>query len=367
MRVCRAAWPPPPGSSFRDPGAAGAGRRSWLRVGAGRARTRPVGPCRWSSGAGRCCTPPAMSSPPGGLRRGWRTCCGTTARTPGWSGRTRRRRCPALIRLMIWSSGVGRLMLSAVSGCQSPELFVVAAHPGGEGLEGGAEGGDLVGEAGEGAAGGGAVAVFVDDGAEGGVAVEGGAAESGAAATAVKVTGCPSWWSWVQARSTRLRVLVLVILRASLIRVSSRAMSRWCRSASAIQPRCWASRARLGRRRVGRRGWAVSWVRCGSWGSARRCWRRRRRLGRVRAGRTRRPSGIFSSGVFFQSAPPVMSASGRLILAVVGVRACCLGQVEGAFVLGADGGVEQSPVAQAHLGGDVARAGPSAPATRPRR
>lgn len=61
----------------------------------------------------------------------------------------------------------------------------------------------------------------------------------------------------------------------------------------------------------------------------------------------------FSSGVSFQSRPPVMSVSGRLIRPVAGVRAYC-GQVEGPFVLGSDGGVEQAPVAQAHLGGHVA-------------
>src|ERR671922_111809 len=71
-------------------------------------------------------------------------------------------------------------MLSVFSGLQAAELFVVASDSGGEGVEGGAEGGDLVGEAGEGAAGSCAVAVFLDDGAEGGVAVKGGAAQAGA-------------------------------------------------------------------------------------------------------------------------------------------------------------------------------------------
>ena len=100
----------------------------------------------------------------------------------------------------------------------------------GDGFDGGAQGGDLVGEPGEGAAGGGAVAVLVDDRAEGGVAVEGGAAEAGAVGDGGEGDGVPSWWSWAQARSTWLRVLVLVIrLAASLIRVSSRAMSWRCR------------------------------------------------------------------------------------------------------------------------------------------
>ena len=41
----------------------------------------------------------------------------------------------------------------------------MVADSGGDGVEGGAEGSDLVGEAGEGAAGSGAVPVVVDDGA----------------------------------------------------------------------------------------------------------------------------------------------------------------------------------------------------------
>ncbi len=48
--------------------------------------------------------------------------------------------------------GVGRLTVSVFSCCESSELFVVAADFVGEGVECGAEGGDLVGEAGEGAA-----------------------------------------------------------------------------------------------------------------------------------------------------------------------------------------------------------------------
>ena len=53
-------------------------------------------------------------------------------------------------------------------GCEASELFFVVAYSGGDGLEGGAQGGDFVGESGEGAAGGGAVAVLVDDRAQAG-------------------------------------------------------------------------------------------------------------------------------------------------------------------------------------------------------
>jgi hypothetical protein len=53
-------------------------------------------------------------------------------------------------------------------------LFFVFAYSVCDGFDGGAQGGDLVGEPGQGAAGGGLVAVLVDDRAQGGVAVEGG-------------------------------------------------------------------------------------------------------------------------------------------------------------------------------------------------
>ena len=66
-------------------------------------------------------------------------------------------------------------------------IAVIPPHAGGEGVKGGSEGGDLVGEAGEVAAGRVAVAVFVDDGADGGVAVEGGAAQAGAGGDVVQV------------------------------------------------------------------------------------------------------------------------------------------------------------------------------------
>ncbi len=55
----------------------------------------------------------------------------------------------------------------------------MAPHARGEGVECGAEGSDLVGEAGEGAAGGGAVTVLLDDAPDHGVPVESGAAEAG--------------------------------------------------------------------------------------------------------------------------------------------------------------------------------------------
>src|SRR3954469_5944996 len=70
-------------------------------------------------------------------------------------------------------------MLSVVVGGEASELFFVFAYSVGNGFDGGAQGGDLVGEPGEGAAGGGVVAVLVDDRPEGGVAVEGGAAQAG--------------------------------------------------------------------------------------------------------------------------------------------------------------------------------------------
>ena len=52
-------------------------------------------------------------------------------------------------------------MLSVVVGGEASELFFVFAYSVGDGFDGGAQGGDLVGEPGEGAAGGGAVAVLV--------------------------------------------------------------------------------------------------------------------------------------------------------------------------------------------------------------
>ena len=59
-------------------------------------------------------------------------------------------------------------------------------------------------------------------------------------------------------------------------------------------------------------------------------------------------SRILAAACPFQSAPPVMSASGSLICRPWGAR-LLFGQVEGPLVLGADGRVEQPPIAQAHL------------------
>ena len=64
---------------------------------------------------------------------------------------------------MILFPAFGRLMLSVVVGGEASELFFVLAYSVGDGFDGGAQGGDLVGEPGEGAAGGGLVAVLVDD------------------------------------------------------------------------------------------------------------------------------------------------------------------------------------------------------------
>src|SRR3954470_435615 len=70
-------------------------------------------------------------------------------------------------------------MLSVVVCGEASELFFVFAYSVGDGFDGGAQGGDLVGEPGQGAAAGGLMAVLVDDRAQGGVAVEGGAAQAG--------------------------------------------------------------------------------------------------------------------------------------------------------------------------------------------
>src|SRR3954469_8969765 len=122
-------------------------------------------------------------------------------------------------------------MLSVVVCGKAPELFFVFAYSVGDGFDGGAQGCDRGGESGQGAAGGGLVAVLVDDRAQGGVAVEGGAAHAGGGgaggaggllAAAVELGagafdtvedvggGHPAW--------------------ASLIRASSWAMRRRCRS-----------------------------------------------------------------------------------------------------------------------------------------
>src|SRR5829696_7052433 len=135
-------------------------------------------------------------------------------------------------------------MLSAFSRCQPAQLFFMAAYPGGEGVERSAKRGDLVGEASESAAGGGAAAVRLDDGAGGGVAVEGGAAQAGSEGDGGEGDGLSV--------VTELRAGAFDAVEgagvghpacAAWMRVSSWAMSRRCRSASVIQPRCSASRA----------------------------------------------------------------------------------------------------------------------------
>src|SRR3954471_12523763 len=101
-------------------------------------------------------------------------------------------------------------MLSVVVGGEGSELFFVFAYSVGNGFDGGAQGGDLVGEPGEGAAGGGVVAVLVDDRPEGGVAVEGGAAQAGGGGDGGEGDLLAVVPECGQARSTRLRMLVLV-------------------------------------------------------------------------------------------------------------------------------------------------------------
>ena len=115
----------------------------------------------------------------------------------------------------------------------------------GEDLDGCAEGGDLVGEAGDAAAVGAAVAVLFDDGADRGVAVEGAAAEAGEVGDGGEGDGV----SVVVELGAGSFDLVEGVgaghpVAASLIKVSSRAMSCWCRVASLIQPRFSASWAR---------------------------------------------------------------------------------------------------------------------------
>jgi hypothetical protein len=145
-----------------------------------------------------------------------------------------------LVRLMILFSGVWPVNASAFLGCEASELFFVVAYSGGDGLEGGAQGGDFIGEPGEGPAGVGAVAVLFDDRAQGGVAVEGGATQAGGdggegdlLAVAVELSA--------GALDSVERGGAGHPVRASLIRVSSWVMSRRWRSTSVIQPRFSAS------------------------------------------------------------------------------------------------------------------------------
>lgn len=120
----------------------------------------------------------------------------------------------------------------------------MAADSGGEDVEREAKSGDLVGEAGEGASGGGVVSVLFDGCTKRRVAVEGGAAEAGVGGDggegdwlAVAVEFGAGAFDPVEGAGGGHPVWALVI------RVSSRAMRRWWRSVSAIQPRCSASRA----------------------------------------------------------------------------------------------------------------------------
>ena len=83
----------------------------------------------------------------------------------------------------------------------------------------------------------------------------------------------------------------------SVMVASRRAMRRWCRSASSIQPRARHRRRGSGRLGAAQPARAGGCCRCGSWDSVRRCWRRGRRLARVLAGRTRRPAGLQRRGV----------------------------------------------------------------------
>src|SRR6185369_4112143 len=70
------------------------GRRGWC----GGARRRSVRACPGPSGVGRGCTPRSRRRPWRGPGPWWRSAPGGAARTPGWSARTRSRRCPAPTR-----------------------------------------------------------------------------------------------------------------------------------------------------------------------------------------------------------------------------------------------------------------------------
>src|SRR3954451_5798664 len=79
-------------------------------------------------------------------------------------------------------------MLSVVVCGKAPELFFVFAYSVGDGFDGGAQGGDLVGESGQGAAGGGLVAVLVDE--------RGGAHPPAGKGAGVPVSGPPARRNW---------------------------------------------------------------------------------------------------------------------------------------------------------------------------
>ena len=88
--------------------------------------------------------------------------------------------------------GFGRLRLQVSQRSwltEAAEFFFVAADGGGDGVQCGAEVGDLGGESGEGVGFLAAGAVFFDDGAQVGVAVEGGSPEAGAGGDLVEGDG----------------------------------------------------------------------------------------------------------------------------------------------------------------------------------
>ena len=118
------------------------------------------------------------------------------------------------------------------------ESFFLVSDFVGEGLEAGAEVGDLGGESGEGVGVVGVAAVFFDDGSELGVAVEGGAADAGV----VGDGGEGDRFAVVgEVGAGGFDGLEVGVHAVSAMRVSSRSRSRRCRSASSIQPRVWAS------------------------------------------------------------------------------------------------------------------------------
>src|SRR5690242_14053707 len=127
---------------------------------------------------------------------------------------------------------------------EASELLVVASNFVGEGVDGGVESGDLVGESGDASAVGGAVAVLFDDGADGGVAVEAAAAEAGQVGDGGEGDGVSVVVELGAGSFDLFEGVGVGHPVASLIKMSSRAMSRWWRSASSIQPRSAASRAR---------------------------------------------------------------------------------------------------------------------------
>ena len=118
------------------------------------------------------------------------------------------------------------------------ESFFLVSDSVGEGLEPGAEVGDLSGESGEGVWVVAVAAVFFDDGSELGVAVEGGAADAGV----VGDGGEGDRFAVVgEAGACGFDGLEVGGHAVSAMSVSSRSRRRRCRSASSIQPCVWAS------------------------------------------------------------------------------------------------------------------------------